>query len=158
MPSRSRLSRPTLAAAALLFALAPGAAFAASAERDKAWNALVAEARKRGGEPTVYKDSQSYVFQRPDGAYLTLTSIAEKGVRAVCVISKDQNVRVCGNWDNGVLGFGWRADANSPWTYSASPQPAAEPTLMAKMLANLADLIEMGTKTKRPHFWANKAH
>ena len=147
MPSRSRLSRPTLAAAALLFALAPGAAFAASAERDKAWNALVAEARKRGGEPTVYKDSQSYVFQRPDGAYLTLTSIAEKGVRAVCVISKDQNVRVCGNWDNGVLGFGWRADANSEWVHSDKP-PEEDKGVFATLMEKLAGIMEMGHKTR----------
>lgn len=84
--------------------------------------------------------------------------MTDTNVRAVCVIAKDQNGSVCGNWDSKEIRYGWRADANSPWTYSASPPPAAEPTLMAKMLANLADLIEMGTKTKRPHFWANKAH
>jgi hypothetical protein len=126
--------------------MAAEAAFAETPERDKAWDLLIAEAKKHGGEETQYKTSTSYVFQRPDGLYVTFTRMLDSPTRAVCVISKDQNATVCGNWDTGKLKYGSRADAASAWTYSDSAPEAAsaeEENPFASLLASLANVIEM---------------
>lgn len=99
---------------------------AGTPERDKDWDLLIAEAKKHGGSETTYKTSTSYVFQKPDGRTVTFTRMLDTGVRAVCVLSKDQNVTVCGNWDSGQLRYGWRADSGSEWSYSDTPPQAAK--------------------------------
>jgi len=136
-----------LAAFALLSA---GLSEAATPDRDKAWDKLIAEARKHGGAATEYKTSTSYVFQRKDGFFITLTELPETKTRAVCAMAKDQKVVVCGNWDSGALKYGWREDASAPWAYSDKPpepkSPAANP--LGSLLSSLADIMEMGSKFK----------
>jgi hypothetical protein len=118
----------------------------ASPERDQVWDSLIAEAQKRGGLETRLDKSTSYVFQRPDGAYVTFTHASTNGVRAVCLISKSQNLAVCDDWDTGKLAYGWRADAASPWTHSDKPPaPSAdEATPIAKLLGFLGDVLSRG--------------
>lgn len=58
-------------------------AFAETPERDKAWDLLIAEAKKHGGEETQYKTSTSYVFQRPDGLYVTFTRMLDNRTRGL---------------------------------------------------------------------------
>jgi hypothetical protein len=130
-------------------------AFAGTPERDQAWDLLIAEAKKHGGGETQYKTSTSYVFQRPDGSFVTFTRMLDKGTRAVCVISQDQNVTICGNWETGKLLYGWRADAGSSWTYSDTPPDttaAEEKGPLASLLASLGDLIEMGSSSALAHW------
>jgi hypothetical protein len=128
-------------------------AFAGTPERDKAWDLLIAEAKKHGGGETQYKTSTSFVFQRSDGSFVTFTWMPDNGTHAVCVISKDQNVTICGNWDTSKLKYGWRADAGSPWTYSDTPPDktsAEEKGWFASLLASLGDVIGMGMKDTKP--------
>ncbi len=129
-----------------LMLIASELAFAGTPERDRAWDMLIAEAKKHGGEETQYKSSASYVFQRPDGSSVTFTRMLDNGTRAVCVISKDQNSTVCGNWDSGKLRYGQRADAGSPWTYSDTPPKApdaGDKGPFASLSASLGDVIGM---------------
>ena len=137
--------RPLAVAFALLVVLP---ATAGTPERDKAWDALIAQAKKRGGAETPINNSISYVFQRPDGAYVSFTWMTDSPVRAVCVISKDQNLNVCGNWDTGKIAYGWRADANSPWTHSDNPPPKDAATSpkgpMDSLKSIFDDILEAG--------------
>jgi hypothetical protein len=118
----------------------------ATSERDRIWDSLIAEAQKRGGSETRLDKSTSYVFQRPDGEYVTFTHALTNGVRAVCVISKDQNIVVCDDWDTGKLTYGWRADAESPWTHSDKPPAptADEATPIAKLFGFLGNVLSWG--------------
>lgn len=137
-----------LLAGAALAQLAVAQAAAGTPERDRAWDALIAEAKKHGGEEIQYKTSVSYVFRKNDGEYVTFTKMLDSPTRAVCVLSKDQTVTVCGNWDTGKLRYGVRADANAAWTYSDTPPPAAEKSPFASLLASFGDIIGAGLKTK----------
>lgn len=122
----------------------------ATPERDRIWDSLIAEAQKHGGSETRLDKSTSYVFQRPDGSYLTFTRSFANGVRAVCLISQDQTLTVCDDWDTGKIRYGWRADATSPWTQSDTPPSAPsadETTPIARLLAFLADVISWGSPT-----------
>ncbi len=137
----------------VLALMASELAFAGTPERDKAWDLLIAEAKKHGGEETQYKTSTSYVFHNPDGLSVTFTRMLDNGTRAVCVMSKDQNAIVCGNWDTRALKYGWRADAASPWTYSDTPPDktsAEQKGPFASLLASLGDVIGMGMKGTKP--------
>ena len=118
----------------------------ATPERDRAWNLLIAEAQKRGGSETQLDKSTSYVFQRPDGSYVTFTHALTNGVRAICVISKDQDLAVCGDWDTEKLAYSWRADAASPWTHSDKPPApiADEATPIAELFGFLGDVLSWG--------------
>ncbi len=134
-----------------LMLIASELAFAGTPERDKAWDMLIAEAKKHGGGETQYKSSTSYVFQRPDGLFVTFTKMLDNGTRAVCVIAKDQNSTVCGNWDSGELRYCQRADAGSPWTYSDTPPKAPDAQKkgpFASLLASLGDIIGMGMRIR----------
>jgi hypothetical protein len=135
-----------LLSVALATLIAGGSALAGTPERDKAWEALIAEAKKHGGEETQYKTSVSYVFHKSDGEFVTFTRMLDSPTRAVCVMSKDQSVIVCGNWDTGKLKYGLRPDAHSSWTYSDEP-PGAETSFgFGDLLAKLGDIMSMGTK------------
>ena len=116
----------------------------ATPERDRIWDSLIAEAQKHGGSETRLDKSTSYVFQRPDGAYVTFTHSFSNGVRAVCLISKDQKLIVCDDWDTGKLRYGWRADAASPWTHSDNPPSANEATPIDTLLGFLGQVLSTG--------------
>jgi len=125
----------------------------ATPERDRIWDSLIAEAQKRGGSETRLDKSTSYVFQRPDGEYVTFTHALTNGVRAVCVISKDQNIVVCDDWDTGKLTYGWRADAQSPWTHSDKPPEGATP--IDQLFGFLGNVLSWGAS---PHgYWRDTA-
>ena len=86
--------------------------------------------------------------------YVTFTRMLDNGTRAVCVMSKDQNATICGNWDTRKLKYGWRADAGSPWTYSDTlpdKTSAEEKGPLASLLASLGDIIGMGMKSDKRH-------
>ncbi len=123
-----------IAAAAVLAASQAGAA---PAERDKAWNALIAAAKARGAEETKLDRSASFVFQSSDGVYVTFTRLlaTDKG-RSVCLIAKEETATACVDWDNGRLKVGKRNDAASPWRFydfeSLDALQAAQPTLLDK--------------------------
>lgn len=119
-----------------------GSAFAAQPDKDKRWDALIAQAKAHGGAETVLDRSASYVFQAPDGSFVTLTRVLGGSKRAVCLIAKDQKESMCVNWDTGETTFGERADTASPWkTRDAPPieeiranQPGPFQTLMSGFL------------------------
>ncbi len=129
----------------ILFAIAvfgAGSAFAAAPDKDKLWDALIAQAKAHGGAETVLDRSASYVFQASDGSFVTLTRVLGGSKRAVCLIAKDQMKSMCVNWDTGETTFGERAGAASPWkTRNAPPiekiwasQPGPFQTLMSGFL------------------------
>ena len=106
-------------AASTFFCVAAAAAsFSAAAgtpERDKSWDALIAEAKAHGGAETRLDQSASYIFQRPDGVYVSFTRLLKGEKRSVCLIGKDQNETICVDWDSGKTTWGSRADAATPW-------------------------------------------
>ena len=119
-----------------------GSAFAAQADKDKLWDALIAQAKAHGGAETVLDRSASYVFQARDGSFVTLTRVLGGSKRAVCLIAKDEMKSMCVNWDTGETTFGERAGAGSPWkTRNAPPieeawanEPGPFQTLMSGFL------------------------
>ena len=129
-----------------LATLIAGPALAGTPERDKAWDALVSEAKKHGGEETQYKNSVSYVFRKSDGEILTLTRMLDSPTRAVCVLTKDQTLTVCGNWDTGKLRYGVRPDGDSPWSYSDTPPAEQQSSGFGAVLSKLGDIMSMGMK------------
>jgi hypothetical protein len=134
-------------------AIGVGSAFAAAPDKDKRWDALIAQAKAKGGAETVLDRSASYVFQAPDGSFVTLTRVLGGSKRAVCLIAKDQNKSMCVNWDTGETTFGERADTASPWkTRDAAPteeisanQPGPFQTLMSGFL-NIIDMLGGGMR------------
>lgn len=121
----------------------------ATPERDRAWEALIAEAQKHGGQETQLDKSASYVFQRPDGAYVTFTRVFASGARSVCLVAKDSNLVVCGAWETGKITYGWRADAASPWTHSDTPPPASagQPSPIDMLLSFLGEVLATGAES-----------
>lgn len=120
------------------------AALAGTPERDKAWDQLIAEAQKHGGEATQYKNSTSYVFKNKDGVVYTFTKMTDNPTRAVCVMAQDQTSIVCGNWDTGKMKYGRRADDASSWTYSDSPPKEKAPegkSPFASLFSTLTDML-----------------
>jgi hypothetical protein len=123
-------------------ALGIGSAFAGTPDKDRRWDALIAQAKAHGGVETVLDRSASYVFQAQDGSFVTLTRVLQGSKRAVCLIAKDQKASVCVDWDTGETTFGERADSASPWkTRNAPPieeawakQPGPFQTLMSVFL------------------------
>ena len=98
-----------------------GSAFAGAPDKDKRWDALIAQAKAHGGAETTLDRTASYVFQAGDGSFVTLTRVLDGSKRAVCLIAKDQNATVCVDWDTGKTTFGERAGAGSPWTFTGTP-------------------------------------
>ena len=127
--------------------LAIASALAGTPDRDKAWDALVTEAKKHGGAATAYKTSTSLVFQQKDGFFITVTEVPDAKARAVCAMSKYQSVIVCGNWDTGALKYGWRADTSSPWSYSDKPpEPKSlQANPFGGLLSTLTSLMKTGS-------------
>jgi hypothetical protein len=121
----------------------------ATPERDRIWDSLIAEAQRRGGSETRLDKSTSYVFQRPDGVYVTFTHSFANGVRAVCLVSKDQKLVVCDDWDTGKLRYGWRADAAAAWTQSDNPPSADQKTPIDMLLGFLAQILNTGAESTR---------
>jgi hypothetical protein len=123
-------------------AFGAASAFAAQPDKDKRWDALIAQAKAHGGSETVLDRSASYVFQARDGSFVTLTRVLGGSKRAVCLIAKDQMKSMCVDWDTGETTFGERAGAASPWkTRNAPPseevwanQPGPFQTLMSGFL------------------------
>jgi hypothetical protein len=108
-----------------LAALTLSPARAGAPDKDKAWDALIDEVKKHGGVETALDLSASYVFQRPDGSYVTFTRLLAAAKRSVCLISKDLHASVCVDWDNGKTSYGDRADAASPWREGPSVEETA---------------------------------
>jgi hypothetical protein len=102
-------------------ALGFGSAFAGAPDKDKRWDALIAQAKAHGGAETALDRSASYVFQARDGSFITLTRVLGGSKRAVCLIAKDQMKSMCVDWDTGETTFGERAGAGSPWKTRAAP-------------------------------------
>jgi hypothetical protein len=122
-----------------------GSALAAAPDKDKLWDALIAQAKARGGAETVLDRSASYVFQAPDGAFVTLTRVLGRPKRAVCLIAKDQMKSMCVDWDTGATTFGERADAASPWkTRDAPPIEevwANQPGPFQSLMSGFLDIV-----------------
>jgi hypothetical protein len=135
-------------------AFGAGSAFAAQSDKDKRWDALIAQAKAHGGSETVLDRSASCVFQARDGSFVTLTRILGGSKRAVCLIAKDEMKSMCVDWDSGATTFGERPGAASPWkTRNAPPgedvwanQPGPFQTLMSDFL-NL--IVEVGAGMDR---------
>ena len=134
-----------LRAAAALLGLVAATAIAGTPERDKAWETLIAEAKKHGGVETKLDQSASYVFQRPDGSFLTFTHLLKRDKRAACLVAKEQNATVCADWDSGKMTYGDRKDAASPWVIKAATDEstAEKPGLAASLLSGFADILGM---------------
>jgi hypothetical protein len=128
-------------------ALGIGSAFGGGPDKDKRWDALIAQAKAHGGVETVLDRSASYVFQAPDGSFVTLTRVLKASKRALCLIAKDQNRSVCVDWDTGETTFGERADVASPWkTRDAMPLEEAwanEPGPFQVLMSGLLNVIGM---------------
>ncbi len=131
---------------------------AAPAERDKEWRALIAAAVSRGATETKLDRSASYVFQDPDGDYLTFTRLltTDKG-RSVCLIKQNETATACADWDTGKLTLGKRADAATPWKFfafdSLDAMEAAKPTMVRRTRTRAASahegLLEFGRTDRK---------
>ena len=64
--------RKTVLILLAIAALGIGSAFAGTPDKDKRWDALIAQAKAHGGVETVLDRSASYVFQAQDGSFVTL--------------------------------------------------------------------------------------
>jgi hypothetical protein len=130
-------------------ALIAAPVLAGTPERDKAWDAAVAQAKAHGGVETRLDRSVSYVFRRPDGSFLSLTRPldADKG-RSVCLIATDENATACVDWDTGELKLGSRADAATPWSVrsfqSLDAFEKAQPGFAEQLLSSLEELVLRG--------------
>jgi hypothetical protein len=126
-------------------ALGVGSALAGAPDKDKRWDALIAQAKSHGGVETALDRSASYVFQAPNGSFVTLTRVLKGSKRAVCLIAKDQNKSVCVDWDTGETTFGERADAASPWKTLAAPPLeeawASRPGPFQTLMSGFLDII-----------------
>ena len=134
--------------------LACGSVFAGTAERDQGWDKLIAEAQAHGGVETKLDKSASYVFQRPDGSYVSFTRLlaTDKG-RSVCLIAKDQNATACVDWTTGKLTLGNRADPATPWKFrsiaSLDAFEAEQPGFFEKLLSAIKGLASPARRSRR---------
>jgi hypothetical protein len=134
---------------ALCGLLAATYANAAASDRDKAWDALIAEAKARGGAETKLDRSTSYVFKREDGSFVSLTQlIPPKVKRAVCLIAMSQDATLCVDWDDGKVTLGDRADAATPWktrnVASLDELEASQPGVFDTLLSTINKIIGGG--------------
>ncbi len=136
-------------------------ALAGTPERDKAWDALISAAKAHGGAETKLDRSASFVFQRPDGSYLSLTRLltTNKG-RSICLIAKDENATACIDWDSGKLTLGSRADPATPWKFRSSASldafEAEQPGFFQTFLSSLQGSFgknSRGGKSGPGGFW-----
>lgn len=150
----------SFARAAMLAALCIACpAFAATADRTKAWDALIGEAKKHGGVETKLDRSASMVFQRPDGSFVTFTHMLTGDKRAACLVSKDQNATVCVDWDSGKTTYGDRRDIASPWRFheprAADESGTDKPGLLASLLSGFAAILGAGPNFSCCDRWGN---
>lgn len=137
-------------------------ALAGTAERDKGWETLIAEAKAHGGVETKLDKSVSYVFQRPDGSYLTFTRLNDGTRRSVCLVAEQENATACLDWDSAKLTLGDRADAATPWRFrteaSLDAFEAQQPGLLDKLLSTVQGFITSGGHSRRGGaggYWRN---
>ena len=137
--------RRSLLVVVAIATLRVGSAFAGAPDKDARWDALIAQAKAHGGVETTLDRSASYVFQAPDGSFVTLTRVLKGSKRAVCLIAKDQNRSVCVDWDTGETTFGGRAGAASPWkTHDSPPLEEAwanEPGPFQALMSGFLDIV-----------------
>lgn len=142
------------AALAILMAGGTASVRAGTPERDKAWNALIAEAKAHGGAETKLDRSTSYVFKRQDGSYLSFTRLlaTDKG-RSVCLIAKDENATACVDWDTGKLTLGSRADPATPWSFRGfellDAFEAQQPGLVQQLFSSIERIFMSGGRSRR---------
>ncbi len=133
--------------------IVPPSGLAGTPERDKAWDALVAQAVAHGGVETRLDQSASYVFKRPDGSFVTFTHILKGQKRAVCLITETQSATACLDWDNGKLTLGDRKDAASPWRFRAKQSldafEAEQPGFFQQLLSTIERLALSGGKSRK---------
>ena len=144
-------------------ALALASAEAGTPERDKAWDALMQAAKAHGGTETKLDRSASFVFQRPDGSYLTLTRLlqSDKG-RSVCLIAADENATACVDWDSGKLTLGSRADPATPWSFrslaSLDAFEAEQPGVVEQLFSSIQNLVTGAGNVSKSHtgYWRER--
>lgn len=134
-------------------------------ERARAWDDLIAEARARGAVETLLDRSASYVFQQPDGAYVTFTRLlkTDKG-RSICLISQAETATACVDWETGKLTLGDRADAATPWRFRSRDSLEAFEAEQPGVFARLGDVIASmfapgkgsGSRGARGHYQLSK--
>jgi hypothetical protein len=138
----------------IVYLLACSLAWGVSADRDKAWDKLIDQAKAHGGVETRLEKSSSYVFQRQDGSYVSFTRLfaSEKG-RSVCLIAKDENATACVDWDTGKLTLGSRADPATPWKFrsvaSLDAFEAEQPGIFDKFVSTIKRLLSSGKRSRR---------
>lgn len=142
------------AAGVLLWTCMALPATAGTPERDKGWDDLIAQAKAHGGVETKLDKSVSYVFQRPDGSYLTITRLTgAEARRSVCLVAEQENATACIAWDTGKLTVGDRADPATPWRFhtlaSLDEFEAQQPTMVDKLLSFVQDLVFSGGRSRR---------
>jgi hypothetical protein len=119
---------------------------AGTPERDKSWASLVEAAKAHGGSETKLDRSASFVFQRPDGSYLTFTRLLQGGnSRSICLIAEDENATACVDWDSGKLTLGSRADPATPWSFrshaSLDAFEAEKPGVVGQLFSSIENLV-----------------
>lgn len=140
--------------ASIVLLLACGPVFAGTTDKNKAWDALIEQAKAHGGVETKLDKSASYVFQRPGGSYVSFTRLlaSDKG-RSVCLIAKDENATACVDWDTGKLTLGSRADPATPWKFRSSASldafEAEQPGFFEKLLATIKELASPRVHERR---------
>jgi hypothetical protein len=146
-----------------LIAHAVSVAQAGTPERDKAWAALVAAAKGHGGTETKLDRSASFVFQRPDGSYVTFTRLLQSdNGRSVCLIAKDENATACVDWESGKLTLGSRADPATPWTFrslaSLDAFEAEKPGVVQQLFSSIQSLVANTGRPGASHggYWRNQ--
>jgi hypothetical protein len=127
--------------------------FAGTAEKNKAWDALIEQAKAHGGVETKLDKSASYVFQRPDGSYVSITRrLADDKGRSVCLIAKDENATACVDWDTGRLTLGSRADPATPWRFRSSASldafEAEQPGFFDRFMSTIKGLGDFGHRSR----------
>jgi hypothetical protein len=146
-----------------IVAQAVSVARAGTPERDKAWDALVTAAKAHNGTETKLDRSASFVFQRPDGSYLTFTRLlqSDKG-RSVCLIANDENATACVDWESGKLTLGSRADPATPWTFrslaSLDAFEAEKPGVVQQLFSSIQSLVANVSRPGASHggYWRNQ--
>jgi hypothetical protein len=93
--------------------------------KDAKWNALIAEAVKRGGVETISGNTGSYVFSGLDRMDMTVTRSLDNKIRLICMGYMSKNINVCMNWDNEKMIYSTRANETAPWVTSSTPPTEA---------------------------------
>jgi len=149
----TKRSLPWACSGSIVLSLVCGPIFAGTIEKNKAWDALIEQAKAHGGVETKLDKSASYIFQRPDGSYVSFTrQLATDKGRSVCLIAKDENATACVDWDTGKLTLGSRADPATPWKFRSSASldafEAEQPGFFDKFVAAIEGLGMSGRRSR----------